>query len=199
MSRSRAWRAFKPGAPVAAAPTEQPARAVVQSVPRIVLGLDPGSRATGYGVIEFGLGAPTYRASGTIRAAGSDFAARLREIHAGVMAVVERYQPDEIAIERVFMNRNVDSALKLGQARGAALAATFVRPVSVFEYSAREVKLAVVGTGAAEKAQVQKMVTVLLKLQGQLAADAADALAVGLCHIHGHAPLGLFAERGGRS
>jgi crossover junction endodeoxyribonuclease RuvC len=199
MSRSRAWRAFKPGAPAVAAPREHAARSTPQSVPRIVLGLDPGSRATGYGVIEFGLGEPTYRASGTIRAAGTDFAARLREIHAGVMAVVEQYRPDEIAIERVFVNRNVDSALKLGQARGAALAATFIRSAPVSEYSAREVKLAVVGTGAAEKVQVQKMVTVLLKLQGRLAADAADALAIGLCHIHRQTPAAWLGQQRGRS
>jgi crossover junction endodeoxyribonuclease RuvC len=122
----------------------------------------------------------------------------LREIHAGVLAVMETYRPDEIAIERVFVNRNVDSALKLGQARGAALAATFAHPVSVYEYAPREVKLAVVGTGAAEKVQVQKMVTVLLGIQGRLSADAADALAIGLCHIHKQAPLSLIARTGAR-
>ena len=198
MSRSRAWRSYKPGTPaVVAAPAV--AGRLVSSVTRRVLGLDPGSRATGYGVIEYGAGGPLYVASGTIRASGQDFAARLREIYAGVAGVVAEYRPDELAIERVFVNRNVDSALKLGQARGAALAATFAHPVPVYEYAPREVKLAVVGTGSAEKVQVQKMVTVLLKLQGRLAADAADALAIGLCHIHGHAPLGLFAGRGGRS
>jgi crossover junction endodeoxyribonuclease RuvC len=164
-----------------------------------VLGLDPGSRATGYGIIEFGLGAPRYRCSGTIRAGGTDFAARLREIHAGVVALMEAHRPDEVAIERVFVNRNVDSALKLGQARGAALAGTFAHPVAVHEYAPREVKLAVVGTGSAEKVQVQKMVTVLLGLKGRLGADAADALAIALCHIHRATPLGVLARRGAES
>ena len=194
MTRSRAWRSYKPGVGVAVAPPVTRVRAAGVSVARTVLGLDPGSRATGYGVIEFGVGTPKYRCSGTIRATGADFAARLREIHAGVVALMETYRPDEIAIERVFVNRNVDSALKLGQARGAALAATFAHPVAVHEYAPREVKLAVVGTGAAEKVQVQKMVTVLLGLKGRLGADAADALAIGLCHIHRATPLGLLAR-----
>jgi crossover junction endodeoxyribonuclease RuvC len=182
--RSSAWRSYQPGRAVVDPVRERPGRDRAPSVPYRVLGLDPGSRATGYGVIEMRADGPRYLASGTIRAAGVDFAARLREIYAGVAAVVESHRPDEIAIEKVFVNRNVDSALKLGQARGAALAATFAHPVAVAEYAPRAVKLAVVGTGAAEKVQVQKMVTVLLGLQGRLGADAADALAIALCHVH---------------
>ncbi len=195
MSRSRAWRSYKPGTPAVVAAPALPGR-LVSSVTRRVLGLDPGSRATGYGVIEYGAGGPHYVSSGTIRASGQDFAARLREIYAGVAGVVAEYRPDELAIERVFVNRNVDSALKLGQARGAALAATFAHPVPVYEYAPREVKLAVVGTGSAEKVQVQKMVTVLLALRGRMAADAADALAIALCHIHGEASRRLMGQVG---
>lgn len=193
MPRSSRWRSYKPGdAPLDEPPA--PARvALAPSLPRRVLGLDPGSRATGYGVVDCGLGPPVYVASGTVRASGTDFAARLREIHGGVRSLMETYEPHEIAIEKVFVNRNVDSALKLGQARGAALAATFTRPVPVAEYAPREVKLAVVGTGAAEKVQVQKMVTVLLGLTGRLGADAADALAIALCHAHA-----ISAPRGRR-
>jgi len=108
----------------------------------------------------------------------------LQEIFAGVDKLTNQYQPDEVAIERVFMHRNADSALKLGQARGAALSATFAVRPRVFEYAPREVKLAVVGTGAAQKEQVQLMVRRLLSLSGPLGADAADALAIALCHAH---------------
>jgi crossover junction endodeoxyribonuclease RuvC len=184
MPRSSSWRSYKPGVGADSAPEPVPTSLPKRSVPYRVLGLDPGSRATGYGVIDCSADAPRYVASGTVRAAGSDFAARLREIYAGVADLMTTYAPDEIAIEKVFVNRNVDSALKLGQARGAALAATFMAPVPVAEYAPREVKLAVVGTGAAEKVQVQKMVSVLLGLSGRLAADAADALAIALCHAH---------------
>jgi len=160
-------------------------RVAVTNLPVRILGIDPGSRATGFGVIEVGGGEPRYLASGTIRASGTDLASRLRQIHGGVVELLQTHAPQEIAIERVFVNRNVDSALKLGQARGAALAATFSHPVEVFEYAPRAVKLAVVGTGAAEKTQVQRMVSVLLGIEGRLGADAADALAIALCHAHG--------------
>jgi crossover junction endodeoxyribonuclease RuvC len=104
------------------------------------------------------------------------------------------YRPDEVAVERVFMHRNADSALKLGQARGAALCATFALRPRVFEYAAREVKQAVVGSGAAEKQQVQAMVKRLLKLTGPLSADAADALAIALCHAHSRRLYALTAQ-----
>jgi crossover junction endodeoxyribonuclease RuvC len=148
-----------------------------------ILGLDPGSLCTGYAVVETGPKV-TYVVSGSIRARGASLADRLQEIFAGVDQLANRYQPDEVAIERVFMHRNADSALKLGQARGAALSATFAVRPRVFEYAPREVKLAVVGTGAAQKEQVQLMVRRLLNLSGRLGADAADALAIALCHAH---------------
>jgi crossover junction endodeoxyribonuclease RuvC len=166
-----------------------------------ILGLDPGSRVTGFAVLECNAGQISYVASGGIRAAGSDFPARLQQIFQGVAELVAQHQPDEIAIERVFMHRNADSALKLGQARGAALSGTFGIAASVFEYAAREVKQAVVGTGAAEKSQVQLMVKRLLKLNGELGADAADAIAIALCHAHSrrlHSLLGAASKRGTR-
>lgn len=157
-----------------------------------ILGLDPGSRVTGFAVLDCDAGQIRYVASGGIRAAGNDFPARLQQIFTGVAQLVAQYQPGEIAIERVFMHRNADSALKLGQARGAALSATFMLSPSVFEYAAREVKQAVVGTGAAEKTQVQLMVKRLLKLSGELGADAADAVAIALCHAHSRRLQGLL-------
>jgi crossover junction endodeoxyribonuclease RuvC len=124
----------------------------------------------------------TYVASGVIRTGEGEFATRLCEIYRCVKSVVAQYRPQEIAIERVFVNRNPDSALKLGQARGAAICGTADADAEVFEYATREIKQAVVGTGSAEKAQVQLMMKSLLKLEGRLAADAADALAAAVCH-----------------
>ena len=154
-----------------------------------VLGLDPGSRLTGWGLVDCVAGEVRYVASGTIKAAqgtgGDAFAARLHEIYSGIQALCREYQPQEIAIERVFVHKNPESALKLGQARGAALCATFAAaPGALAEYSPREVKLAIAGTGSAEKAQVEKMVRLLLQIDGKLGADAADALAIALCHAH---------------
>lgn len=157
-----------------------------------ILGLDPGSRATGYAVIECAGNESSYLVSGAIRTEGEAFTDRLGEIFAGIARLVEEYRPDEVAIERVFVHRNADSALKLGQARGAALCATFAqRPpdqaairAHIYEYAPREIKLAVTGTGSAQKEQVQLMVRQLLKLKGNPGADAADALAVALCHVH---------------
>jgi crossover junction endodeoxyribonuclease RuvC len=157
-----------------------------------ILGLDPGSRVTGFAVLDCSGGEIRYVASGGIRAAGSDFPARLQQIFTGVAELVAEHQPDEVAIERVFMSRNADSALKLGQARGAALCATFGVPASVFEYAPREIKQAVVGTGAAEKTQVQLMVRRLLKLTGEMGADAADAVAIALCHAHSRRLRGML-------
>lgn len=148
-----------------------------------ILGLDPGSLCTGYAVIETGP-RMRYVVSGSIKARGASLPERLQEIFAGVDRLASQYQPDEVAIERVFMHRNADSALKLGQARGAALSATFAVRPRVFEYAPREVKLAVVGTGGAQKEQVQLMVRRLLNLTGAIGADAADALAIALCHAH---------------
>ncbi len=164
-----------------------------------ILGLDPGSRVTGFAVLDCHAGQISYVASGGIRAEGSDFPARLQQIFKGVAQLVEEHQPDEVAIERVFMHRNADSALKLGQARGAALSGTFSVPASVFEYAPREIKQAVVGTGAAEKTQVQLMVKRLLKLTGELGADAADALAIALCHAHSRRLRSLLGAAGAKA
>jgi crossover junction endodeoxyribonuclease RuvC len=147
-----------------------------------VLGIDPGSQCTGFGVVDVVGARLTYVASGVIRTGEGDFAARLCEIFRCVKTVVEQYRPQEVAIERVFVNRNPDSALKLGQARGAAICATADADVALFEYATRQIKQAVVGTGSAEKGQVQLMMKSILKLDGALAADAADALAAAVCH-----------------
>lgn len=147
-----------------------------------VLGIDPGSQCTGFGVVDVVGARLTYVASGVIRTSQGEFAARLCEIFRCVKTVVDQYQPQEVAIERVFVNRNPDSALKLGQARGAAICATADANVTLFEYATRQIKQAVVGTGSAEKAQVQLMMKSILKLDGALAADAADALAAAVCH-----------------
>jgi crossover junction endodeoxyribonuclease RuvC len=150
-----------------------------------ILGLDPGSRCTGFGIIDCNPAGTCHVASGAITTADGDLPRRLQVIFERVRDLVREYRPDEIAIERVFVNRNPDSALKLGQARGAALCGAFTGPASVFEYAPREIKMAIVGSGAAEKTQVQHMVKVLLSLEVRLGADAADALAVALCHAHG--------------
>lgn len=158
-----------------------------------ILGLDPGSRHTGYGIVDCNGADASYVACGAISTVQKDFPGRLQEIFEGVRDLVEQHRPTEIAIERVFVNRNVDSALKLGQARGAALCGVFASAAEVFEYSPREVKMAVVGSGAADKLQVQHMVRALLKVEGKLGADAADALAVALCHVHGRGMRHLLA------
>lgn len=163
-----------------------------------ILGLDPGSICTGYAVVETNAARVAYIVSGSIRTAGKSLPERLREIFAGVERLTGEFRPDEVAIEGVFMHRNADSALKLGQARGAALSATFSLHPRVFEYAPRAVKLAVVGTGAAQKEQVQLMVRRLLNISGPLAADAADALAIALCHAHSRKVHGLIAAAGSR-
>ena len=147
-----------------------------------VLGIDPGSQCTGFGIVDATGPRLTYVASGVIRTGQGDFAARLCEIFRGIQLVVAEYKPKEISIERVFVNRNPDSALKLGQARGAAICGAADSGAEIFEYATREIKLAVVGSGGAEKTQVQLMMKSLLKLDGSLSADAADALAAAVCH-----------------
>jgi len=154
-----------------------------------ILGIDPGSRITGWGVVDARGPVVRYVASGCLRTQGAEMADRLREIFTGISGIVAQYRPAELAIERVFVHRNADSALKLGQARAAAICASFGIELSVHEYAARAVKLAVVGQGGAEKPQVAHMVRALLQLGSPLAADEADALAVALCHAHSR-PLG---------
>ena len=152
-----------------------------------ILGVDPGSRITGFGVIDVSGERLSYVASGCIRTEAGAFNARLEEIFRSVTRLIAMHTPDEICFERVFMHRNADSALKLGHARAAAMCAVFVdageRP-QVAEYSPREIKLAVAGYGAADKGQVQHMVCRLLALEGAVQSDAGDALAVAVCHAH---------------
>jgi crossover junction endodeoxyribonuclease RuvC len=147
-----------------------------------VLGIDPGSQRTGFGVLDTDGARLTYVASGVIRTTQGEFALRLHEIFRCMRTIVAQYQPHEIAIEKVFVNRNPDSALKLGQARGAAICGTAEASADVFEYATRQIKQAVVGSGSAEKSQVQLMMRSLLKLDGPVPADAADALAAAVCH-----------------
>lgn len=148
-----------------------------------ILGIDPGSQVTGYGLVDLGGGRTVLVECGVIRTSG-EHSERLRTIFHTMRAVVAEYAPTEVAVERVFLSRNADSALKLGQARAAALCATFAAEIPVFEYAARHIKKAVAGTGAAEKPQVERMVRMMLGLDRELAADAADALAAALCHAH---------------
>jgi crossover junction endodeoxyribonuclease RuvC len=148
-----------------------------------ILGLDPGSRRTGFGVIECRGGDYIHVAHGCIVVAGLAIAERLRLIFEGLETLIAQHGPGEIAVERVFVNRNVDSALKLGQARGAALCA-IPQGTPVFEYAPRAIKLALVGSGAAEKFQVAHMIKTLLRLDEKISADAADALAIAVCHAH---------------
>lgn len=147
----------------------------------IIIGIDPGSRFTGYGVIKWEGNQNHYLDSGCLNVTSDSISERLQKIFTGLQAIVQLHQPHEAAIEQVFMHQNPGSALKLGQARGAAIVAL---GASISEYSARQVKQSVVGYGAAGKIQVQHMVKRLLNISIELQADAADALAVALCHAH---------------
>lgn len=150
----------------------------------VVLGIDPGSRITGYGVVSYQKGKFSYIASGCIRLGSDAIPERLKKIFDGVSQLIEQYHPSHFAIEQVFLAQNPDSALKLGHARGAAIVAATNKSLPVSEYSARQIKQAVVGKGNAQKSQVQHMVSYLLELSGTPQADAADALAVAVCHCH---------------
>jgi crossover junction endodeoxyribonuclease RuvC len=150
-----------------------------------LMGIDPGSRITGYGVIDLDGPRSRYVASGCIQTDSSrPLPERLKIIFEGVAGMIREHQPVEVAVEQVFMHRNPDSALKLGQARGAALCAVVMAGLPVSEYAPRAIKQAVVGSGAADKTQVQRMVGWLLNRVEPLPADAADALAVAICHGH---------------
>lgn len=149
-----------------------------------VLGIDPGSRITGFGVIEIAGGQSSYVASGCIRLGERELPLRLGKIFQSLSEIIQTYNPSEVAIEQVFMAKNADSALKLGQARGVAILAAVEQGLPVSEYAARSVKQSVVGRGDADKTQVQHMVMSLLKLNKRPQADAADALAIALCHAH---------------
>lgn len=150
----------------------------------IILGIDPGSRITGFGIIAAEKGEVSYIDSGCIRTTYDEFPRRLGEIFTELRRVLTIYQPTEIAIEQVFVNKNVMSALKLGQARGAAITACVTLDLPVFEYSPSQVKQAVVGKGNALKTQVQHMIKASLRLNVAPPADASDALAIALCHAN---------------
>lgn len=157
------------------------------------MGIDPGSQRTGVGVVDVdATGRTAHVHHDTLHLLDNEyFALRLKQIFDELGALIDRWAPDEIAIERVFAARNnADSVLKLGQARGAAICAVVQRGHTVHEYAAKEVKQAVVGRGAAEKTQIQHMVGVLLGLSGKVQPDAADALAIAITHAHTRATLG---------
>lgn len=162
----------------------------------VILGIDPGSRTTGYGLIRIENGKQTYVDSGCVRIVKANeslpLADRLRIVFDSISNLIADHHPDEVAIEKVFLSKNADSALKLGQARGVAIVAAAVHALDVAEYSALEVKKSVVGTGRATKEQVQHMVTAILKLNRTPQADAADALAIALCHANARNNLRLL-------
>jgi crossover junction endodeoxyribonuclease RuvC len=165
-----------------------------------ILGIDPGSRVTGFGLIDTGIGTggrkAVYVASGCVRSDDPDLARRLKTIFEGLRAVIAEHRPDEAVIENVFVKRNIESALKLGQARGAAITALATHGLSVHAYTPAQIKLAIAGKGNAAKAQIQHMVRALLNLPAAPQADAADALACALCHSHTNATLSRLARRG---
>ncbi len=179
-----------------------------------ILGIDPGLRLTGFGVIEIdsqkSSGKITYISSGVIKTASAkknvnenegdreELPARLKVILDGLFEVIDTYSPNQVAIEKVFVNVNPQSTLLLGQARGAAISAAVIRNLSVAEYTALQVKQAVVGNGHAQKEQVQEMVKRLLNLPAAPKADSADALACAICHAHGGQGLGKLATAGFR-
>ncbi len=188
---SRSWRSFDPAALV-----ERRAVTTPVAVPKRVMGLDPGSLRTGFGIVDCDARGESHVASGCVQVRGTNMALRLHQIHRRLLELVEQYRPDEVAIERVFIHRNPDSALKLGQARGAALTAAVACGAAVYEYAPRAVKLAVVGHGGADKAQVAHMVQVLLSIGEPATADVSDALAIALCHAHARRSVGRLAAMG---
>lgn len=164
-----------------------------------ILGVDPGSIITGYGLIDFEGAHVEHLHSGRIQVQGENLGQKLLMIFEELCGVIDAHEPDVMAIEQVFMHRNAASALKLGQARGAALLAGVVRTLEVHEYTPRQVKQAVTGRGGATKEQVQHMIKVLLRLPEAPKADAADALAVGLCHGHLYTTLSRIRAAEARS
>jgi crossover junction endodeoxyribonuclease RuvC len=167
-----------------------------------ILGIDPGSRYTGYGIIDMEANHSTHVLHGIIQVTGATLGDKLHHIYRELCGIIAAHQPAEGAIESVFMHKNADSALKLGQARGTAVVAMSSNGLEVFEYSANQVKQATVGKGHAGKQQVQHMVKILLNLTEIPATDAADALAVALCHGHSREGLqrmaGIMGIRRGR-
>jgi crossover junction endodeoxyribonuclease RuvC len=157
----------------------------ISSSQQRIVGIDPGSMVTGWGVVETVGNSLRHVAHGTIHSSAAEpLGARLKNIYQGIERTLAAYSPDGVSLEQVFFARNAQSALKLGQARGVALLAAAHSQIVVHEYSAAEIKVAVVGYGQATKEQVQMMVTSLLHIPAKLAADAADALAAAICHLH---------------
>jgi crossover junction endodeoxyribonuclease RuvC len=163
----------------------------------LILGIDPGSRKTGFGIVNFISNKTEYVTSGVIRIPDTELPERLKHIFDSLTQIIHQYCPQEMAIEQVFMAKNAASALKLGQARGAAIVAAVAQNLPVSEYEARKVKQSVVGNGAADKLQVQHMVKTLLCLPSAPQEDAADALAVALCHVNSQALLLKLAGSSG--
>jgi crossover junction endodeoxyribonuclease RuvC len=159
-----------------------------------IIGIDPGSRVTGYGVIESAGGRQRVLAFGRICADAAELPQRLLQIQNGLAEILREHQPHEAAVEQVFVKRNATTAIVLGQARGVALCTAAAAGLSVAEYAATRIKQAVTGSGRAEKPQVQQMVKVLLKLAQVPPSDAADALAVALCHATMRSTLALLAR-----
>jgi len=150
----------------------------------LILGIDPGSQKTGFGIISHVAGRSEYVTSGIIRLPSAGLPERLKIIYDSITEIVEQYSPQELSIEEVFLARDAKAAIKLGQARGAAIVACVNQGMPVYEYAAKSIKQAVVGTGSADKQQVQHMVKALLKLPAAPPEDAADGLAAALCHAH---------------
>lgn len=164
--------------------------------PTRILGIDPGLRVTGFGVLDKAGQKLSYVASGCIRTPDGDLPDRLKVILDSLREVIENHQPQHVAVEKVFVNANPQSTLLLGQARGAAICAAVLEDLPVSEYTALQVKQAVVGNGHAKKEQVQDMVQRLLALSGSPSSDAADALACAICHAHAGMGLGQLATKG---
>jgi crossover junction endodeoxyribonuclease RuvC len=169
-----------------------------------ILGIDPGLRITGFGVIDKIENKIIYITSGVIKTASGktenreELPARLKIILDGIFEVIDKYKPAQVAVEKVFVNLNPQSTLLLGQARGAAISAAVIRDLTVAEYTALQVKQSVVGNGHAQKEQVQEMVKRLLQLSAIPSPDSADALACAICHAHAGQGLGKLATTGFR-
>ncbi len=162
----------------------------------IILGIDPGSRVTGYGIIREHDQRLSYLDSGCIRTTNASFSERLLQIFNGICILMEQYNPSEMAIEQLFTYKNANTALKLGHARGVAMVACASHGIPISEYAPRMIKQSLVGYGAAEKDQVKQMVMQLLSLSREPQSDAADALAIAICHSHQRRTLKLFSQFG---
>jgi crossover junction endodeoxyribonuclease RuvC len=149
-----------------------------------IIGIDPGSRSMGFGVIDSDGLRHSYVTSGFVKISGDELAERLGMVFNEISAIVEKWQPQTMGIEQVFVKKNIDSALKLGQARGAAICACINAHLDVGEYTPRAIKKAVVGNGAADKQQIQQMMKILLKLDFVPQSDEADGLAIAICHAN---------------